>query len=76
MCKVPECPNPSRSRGMCSKHYTRWWKHKDSTKGSIHNPPTGLQKFFVVLNYLDGMSQRKIALAVGISRWQVAKILK
>lgn len=28
-CSVDECSSPPRSRGMCSKHYTRWRIHGD-----------------------------------------------
>lgn len=76
MCKETGCDSKPRSRGLCQKHYMRLYRHKDTKVASIHNPPTGLQAFFVVLNYMDDMSQRETAKTVGISRWQVAKILK
>lgn len=25
-CKIPECNNPVKTRGLCNKHYLRWWK--------------------------------------------------
>ncbi len=26
-CKVPECPDDSRSKGMCQAHYYQHWRH-------------------------------------------------
>jgi hypothetical protein len=28
-CSVDGCTGTSRKRGMCAKHYNRWWKHGD-----------------------------------------------
>lgn len=29
MCVIPECEGPDGSRGMCDKHYKRWWRYGD-----------------------------------------------
>lgn len=29
-CCINNCDNPARSRGMCAKHYTRYYKHQDT----------------------------------------------
>jgi hypothetical protein len=30
-CSVADCGGTLRARGLCSKHYFRWWKHGDTT---------------------------------------------
>lgn len=34
-CAIQNCPRPSRSRGWCVPHYTRWWKHGDPLGGQV-----------------------------------------
>jgi hypothetical protein len=38
-CSVGECQNPVRYKGMCGKHYKRWWRHgnPDHTDIVMHN---------------------------------------
>lgn len=37
-CNQPQCNSPLLARGMCRKHYLRWYKHGDPTtvKTSLH----------------------------------------
>lgn len=30
LCKIHECSNPSKSRGLCGKHYERLRRHQDT----------------------------------------------
>ncbi len=29
LCKIPECDNKTFARGFCTKHYQRWYIHRD-----------------------------------------------
>lgn len=31
ICIIENCNSLARTRGMCSKHYQRWWKHGDAS---------------------------------------------
>jgi len=48
-CKVQHCTAPARSHGLCSKHYTRWYRHKDPhvTK----NLPPGSEPYDSILKH-------------------------
>jgi hypothetical protein len=37
ICSVPECDNPSRARGWCTKHYTRWMNNGTMAPQMIRN---------------------------------------
>jgi len=43
-CSVDGCTGKSLKRGMCNKHYLRWWKHGDALGGST--PWGEAQKFY------------------------------
>lgn len=38
-CFIGECQSPARHKGMCGKHYKRWWRHgnADHTEIVMHN---------------------------------------
>ena len=38
-CSVVDCSADQRARGLCMKHYQRWWKHGDAN----HRPYDGLR---------------------------------
>lgn len=44
MCKIDGCTRPSRNRGMCRAHYTRWWRHGNPAAG--RNSPGVLLQFY------------------------------
>lgn len=75
MCKIEGCTNKSRSRGMCQKHYWKWWKHGASTHPD-QPKLSGETKWQITLLYLDGESQRSIASILGVTRHQVRAALK
>ena len=39
-CLVEDCDRDSTTRGMCQKHYVRWWRHGDPRK-TLHDPSRG-----------------------------------
>lgn len=41
-CTVDDCGKPSVGRGMCRRHYGRWWRHGDPT---IVKPKVGPKKY-------------------------------
>lgn len=38
-CFIHDCPTPSRSRGLCKKHYARWLRHGDAN--TLKKRPNG-----------------------------------
>lgn len=32
-CSISSCLNKPKTRGMCNKHYLKWWKHGSATAG-------------------------------------------
>lgn len=41
-CSIENCNSPVRSKGWCTKHYKRWYKHGDPLKIVRISPPDGL----------------------------------
>ncbi len=38
MCSIPECGGAVRTKGYCSKHYTRFWKYGDPYRVYVRKP--------------------------------------
>jgi len=38
MCNVPECNKPNKARGLCSKHYSQWFRYCRLTPELERNP--------------------------------------
>lgn len=41
-CSFPECPNPSKTRGYCQKHYMRVWRHGSPDTRTRERRPSGV----------------------------------
>lgn len=54
MCSVPNCELPKLTRGMCKRHYTRWWKHGDPLAGGGFRGLTTLERFWQYVKKSDG----------------------
>jgi hypothetical protein len=53
MCLVDGCELPKLSRGMCKRHYTRWWKYGDPLAGRGFQGLTTLQRFWQYVEKSD-----------------------
>lgn len=56
LCSIPDCDNPARARGWCTKHYQRWKHHGDPQAEVRKRAPDGAPLRFykdVALTY-DG----------------------
>lgn len=76
-CIVPDCPDDSRSKGMCQKHYIRHWKFGDYTKLLLGPRDSSKDEMLrVYSNHPNVMASiRGLSVITGLSRHCVAKAL-
>lgn len=48
ICTISPCDNQAHSRGMCRKHYMRWWTHGDARKAKWIPPKAGAPREFMM----------------------------
>jgi hypothetical protein len=60
VCSVEGCNNPAKSKGMCSKHYSRFWRYGDTSVVKIKPRGAGC---------IDRSGYKKIGVG-GAVRWE------
>ena len=77
ICGILDCSDKVRARGMCAKHYRRWFR--SGTPGRLHprrGPTPDLDRYReIALLRAEGHSLRSIAREFGITYQRVSQIL-